>query len=220
MDIMTFSSTPSNTTAKRILLAKRLFDLACAFLGACATLPLYPIIAIAIKLDSKGPIFYEQERVGKITQSGISKFMMVKFRTMYTDAESKTGATWAKDNDPRITRVGMFLRKTRLDEIPQFWNVLKGDMSLIGPRPERPCFYGKLESQIPFFSDRTYGVLPGITGLAQVNQGYDTCIEDVRSKVGYDHSYALALMSFSSWIKMDWEIIKKTILVVVYARGR
>lgn len=93
-------------------------------------------------------------------------------------------------------------------------------MSLIGPRPERPCFYGKLESQIPFFSDRTYGVLPGITGLAQVNQGYDTCIEDVRSKVGYDHSYALALMSFSSWIKMDLEIIKKTILVVVCARGR
>lgn len=170
MDIMTFNSTLSNTRAKRILLAKRLFDLACAFLGACATLPLYPIIAIAIKLDSKGPIFYGQERVGKITQSGISKFMMVKFRTMYTDAESKTGATWGKDNDPRITRVGMFLRKTRLDEIPQFWNVLKGDMSLIGPRPERPCFYGKLESQIPFFSDRTYGVLPESQGLHKLTK--------------------------------------------------
>ncbi|BCL69969.1 sugar transferase [Vibrio nigripulchritudo] len=214
MDIMTFSVSP--TTA----LAKRVFDLGCAMVGIALTLPLFPIIALAIKLNSRGPVFYAQERVGRVTPEGSNVFNMIKFRTMYVDAEAKTGATWAQDNDPRITRVGLFLRKTRLDEIPQFWNVLKGDMSMIGPRPERPYFYNKLEPQIPFFSDRTYGVLPGITGLAQVNQGYDTCIEDVRSKVGYDHSYALALTSFLSWIQMDWEIIKKTVLVVLYARGR
>lgn len=125
MDIMTFNSTLSNTRAKRILLAKRLFDLACAFLGACATLPLYPIIAIAIKLDSKGPIFYGQERVGKITQSGISKFMMVKFRTMYTDAESKTGATYQRQRPENYTSWHV-LKENAFGRDPSILERLKG----------------------------------------------------------------------------------------------
>lgn len=145
---------------------------------------------------------------------------MIKFRTMRTDAEAASGATWAAKSDPRITRVGQFLRKTRLDELPQFINVLTGEMSLIGPRPERPGFYQKLENEIPYFVERTYGVTPGITGLAQVNQGYDTCIEDVRSKVGFDHSYALSLSSPLSWLKMDIYIIFRTLVVMVCGRGQ
>lgn len=116
--------------------------------------------------------------------------------------------------------VGRFLRKTRLDELPQFINVLRGDMSLIGPRPERPDFYQRLENDIPFFVERTYDVLPGITGLAQVNQGYDTCIEDVRSKVGFDHSYALSLSSYKSWLMTDVLIVFKTLKIMVDGRGR
>ncbi len=147
-------------------------------------------------------------------------FEIMKFRTMYCDAESRSGAVWATENDPRITPVGRFLRKTRLDELPQLFNVLKGEMSLIGPRPERPDFYQRLEQEIPYFADRTYGVLPGITGLAQINQGYDTSIEDVRRKVGFDHSYALSLNSFSNWLQTDIAIIVKTIIVMVDGRGR
>jgi lipopolysaccharide/colanic/teichoic acid biosynthesis glycosyltransferase len=147
-------------------------------------------------------------------------FEIMKFRSMYEDAETRSGAVWATQNDPRITPVGRFLRKTRLDELPQLFNVLKGEMSLIGPRPERPTFYNKLENEIPYFADRTYGVMPGITGLAQVNQGYDTCIDDVRRKVGFDHSYALSLCSVKSWIAADLSIITKTIVVMVDGRGR
>jgi len=145
---------------------------------------------------------------------------MIKFRTMRSDAELKSGAVWATKSDPRITRVGHLLRKTRLDELPQFINVLRGEMSLIGPRPERPGFYHKLEIEIPFFADRTYGVMPGITGLAQVNQGYDTSIEDVRSKVGFDHRYALALDNPLSWIKMDLDITLRTVMVMLMGRGQ
>lgn len=139
---------------------------------------------------------------------------------MYEDAETRSGAVWATENDPRITPVGRFLRKTRLDEIPQLFNVLKGEMSLIGPRPERPGFYQKLEQAIPYFADRTYGVLPGITGLAQVNQGYDTCIDDVRRKVGFDHSYALSMNSLGGWLSMDLSILTKTLIVMIDGRGR
>ena len=139
---------------------------------------------------------------------------------MQSNAESETGAVWAKKQDVRITAVGGFLRKTRLDELPQFFNVLAGEMSLIGPRPERPGFYQKLENAIPYFAERTYGVTPGITGLAQVNQGYDTCIDDVRSKVSFDHSYALSLASPISWIKMDIYIVFRTLVVMVTGRGQ
>ncbi|KJY94234.1 sugar transferase [Vibrio neptunius] len=203
-----------------IWLAKRIFDFLCAVIGLLMLSPILPAIALAIKIDSKGPIFYKQLRVGKSTPEQMMFFEIIKFRTMYVDAETRTGAVWATENDPRITPVGRFLRKTRLDEIPQLFNVIRGDMSLIGPRPERPSFYNKLETAIPYFADRTYGVMPGITGLAQVNQGYDTCIDDVRRKVGFDHSYALSLRSLKSWIVMDVSIITKTLIVMVDGRGR
>jgi lipopolysaccharide/colanic/teichoic acid biosynthesis glycosyltransferase len=188
--------------------------------GLLITLPLFPLIALAIKLNSRGPVFFKQLRIGKATLDHVVLFNMIKFRTMMNDAERESGATWAKKQDPRITTIGLFLRKTRLDELPQFINVLKGEMSIIGPRPERPGFYQQLERDIPFFAERTYGVTPGITGLAQVSQGYDTCIDDVRSKVGLDHSYGLALSGFTSWIKMDTSIILKTLAVMFMGRGQ
>lgn len=199
---------------------KRIFDFAGALFALVISLPLFPIIALAIRLESPGPVLFKQLRIGLCTPERTNLFMMIKFRTMVVDAEKTSGAVWAKKNDQRITRVGNFLRKTRLDELPQLINVLVGDMSLIGPRPERPGFYSKLEAQIPFFAERTYGVLPGITGLAQVNQGYDTCIEDVRSKVGYDHSYALALSKPGNWLRMDLFIVFKTLAVMIMGRGQ
>lgn len=210
----------NKSTRISIWAAKRLFDLFGAILGLLILMPVLPFIAVAIKTTSKGPVFYKQLRVGKSTPEKMVFFEIIKFRTMYEDAESRSGAVWATENDPRITPVGRFLRKTRLDEIPQLFNVIRGDMSLIGPRPERPSFYSKLENAIPYFADRTYGVMPGITGLAQVNQGYDTCIDDVRRKVGFDHSYALSLSSLKSWFLMDMTIISKTLLVMVDGRGQ
>nr|WP_197057812.1 sugar transferase [Vibrio variabilis] len=208
------------TTPMSIYFAKRLFDLTGSVVALILLLPILPFIAIAIKFSSPGPVFYKQLRVGKSTPEKMVFFEIIKFRTMYQDAEQRTGAVWATENDPRITPVGRFLRKTRLDEIPQLFNVIRGEMSLIGPRPERPSFYSKLENAIPFFADRTYGVMPGITGLAQVNQGYDTCIDDVRRKVGFDHSYALSLRSLRSWLAMDIDIITRTIIVMFDGRGR
>lgn len=145
---------------------------------------------------------------------------MYKFRTMRTDAEKESGPVWASKQDPRITKVGRFLRKSRLDEIPQLMNVLKGEMSIIGPRPERPGIFNKLEHEIPFYAERIYGVRPGITGLAQVFQGYDETIDDVRSKVSYDHAYAASLWSLAGWARMEAEIIVRTIGVMVGLRGR
>jgi lipopolysaccharide/colanic/teichoic acid biosynthesis glycosyltransferase len=211
---------PLTTGPAGISLAKRTFDLLITLLLLLLLLPLLPLIAVAIKLDSRGPVFYTQLRVGHYCQDKARLFHIIKFRTMYQDCEKCSGACWATENDPRITPVGRFMRKTRLDELPQLFNVLKGEMSLIGPRPERPCFYPKLESEIPFFAERTYGILPGITGLAQISQGYDTCIDDVRSKVGFDHGYALALNSFRSWLAMDMLILFKTVSVVVMGRGQ
>lgn len=207
-------------TRLSIYAAKRSFDLIGAALGLLLLLPVLPLIALAIKTTSPGPVLYRQLRVGKSTPEKMVFFEIIKFRTMYQDAETRSGAVWATENDPRITPVGRFLRKTRLDEIPQLFNVLKGEMSLIGPRPERPSFYQKLEQAIPYFADRTYGVLPGITGLAQVNQGYDTCIDDVRRKVGFDHSYALSMSSLGGWLSMDLSILTKTLIVMIDGRGR
>ncbi|MPW36432.1 sugar transferase [Vibrio sp. B1Z05] len=202
-----------------ISIGKRFFDISGSIIGIALLLPLLPVISIAILATSKGPLFYRQLRVGKSTPNEMALFEIIKFRTMYQDAEAK-GASWATQHDPRITPVGRILRKTRLDELPQLINVLKGEMSLIGPRPERPIFYKTLEDQIPFFADRTYGVLPGITGLAQVNQGYDTCIDDVRSKVGFDHSYALSHSSFLSWLSTDFHITVRTLWIMVDGRGQ
>ncbi|UGA57739.1 sugar transferase [Vibrio sp. VB16] len=205
---------------REIYIGKRIFDILIATYTLLLLLPLFPVVALFIKGTSKGPIFYKQLRVGKCTSETITFFEIIKFRTMYQNAEASSGAVWAVDNDPRITPVGRFMRKTRIDEIPQLINVLKGEMSLIGPRPERPSFYQKLNQAIPFFVERTYGVLPGITGLAQVNQGYDTCIDDVRRKVGFDHSYALAITSVYQWVVIDSTILLKTISVVFNGRGR
>ena len=209
-----------NLYQHKVSRAKRTFDFVVSLVALIILSPVFPIIALAIVLTSRGPVLYRQLRVGKSTPEKMEIFEIMKFRSMYEDAESRSGAVWATQNDPRITPVGRFLRKSRLDEIPQLFNVLKGEMSLIGPRPERPTFYTKLENEIPYFADRTYGVMPGITGLAQVNQGYDTCIEDVRRKVGFDHSYALSLCSVKSWIATDLSIITKTIVVMVDGRGR
>lgn len=199
---------------------KRLSDIVFSVLALVLLLPLWPLIALAIKMDSKGPVFFSQLRVGNYNQDQAYLFNMIKFRSMRCDAEKKTGATWARKVDPRVTRVGNFLRKSRLDELPQLINVLKGDMSLIGPRPERPGFYQLLEDKIPFYAERTYGLRPGITGLAQVNQGYDSCIEDVRNKVAFDHSYALSMSNFSSWLKTDFEIACRTVWVMLRGRGQ
>ncbi len=199
--------------------SKRLFDIVCglaAFLVLCV---LYVPLAIAIKLSSPGPVFYRQMRVGRITPRFTGLFWLIKFRTMRQDAEAKSGPVWASDNDPRITALGRFMRKTRLDEIPQCINVLRGEMSIVGPRPERPSFFRRLESEIPFYIERTYGLRPGITGLAQINQAYDQNIEDVRNKVLYDHTYALRLSRWKDWLISDLGIIVRTAAVVVTGRG-
>jgi len=199
---------------------KRQLDIIVSGLALVLVAPILPIIALLIKLDSRGPILFRQMRVGSYNKDRVELFEMIKFRSMYSDAEKSTGAVWAQKADPRITSIGLFLRKTRLDELPQLVNVLKGDMSIIGPRPERPGFYQMLEASIPFYADRTYGLRPGITGLAQVYQGYDASIEDVRSKVAYDHSYALALNSIPGWLMTDLKIVFMTMWVVVRGRGQ
>lgn len=189
--------------------AKRLMDIFASIAILTVSLPLWVFVAIAIKVNSPGPLVYWQERVGKNGKI----FRMHKFRSMYQDAESRTGPVWATTNDPRITPVGRFLRKTRLDEIPQFYDVMRGDMSLVGPRPERPHFVEKLSLEIPLYK-RRLTVKPGITGWAQIKQGYDTSIEDVKSKVRYDLFY-IENMSF----RMDLKILLMTFYVMLAGKG-
>lgn len=199
---------------------KRLLDVTLASAGLIVTSPLFPIIALAITLESRGPIFFKQLRIGQSLPNRTDIFMMIKFRSMTFNAESETGPALATKNDVRITLIGKLLRKTRLDEIPQFINVIRGDMSMIGPRPERPSFCQKLEREIPYFTDRTYGIKPGITGLSQVHQGYDECLNDVKNKLGYDLSYSLSINSICSWLKMDIGIVFATIKVMLLGRGQ
>ncbi|MGE5316234.1 MAG: undecaprenyl-phosphate glucose phosphotransferase [Acidobacteriota bacterium] len=189
--------------------AKRIVDIVVSLSVLVVSSPLWIAIGIAIKLDSPGPVVYSQERVGKDEKL----FKMHKFRSMRADAESKSGPVWAPKNDTRVTRIGKFLRKTRLDEIPQFINVLAGEMSLVGPRPERPFFVEKLSKEIPLYK-RRLAVRPGITGWAQIKQGYDTSIDDVRSKVRYDLFY-IENMSF----RMDIKILLTTVYVMVAGKG-
>ncbi len=192
------------------------FSITCLFL----TLPLFVIIAIMIKTTSPGNVFYCQLRVGKIKSGKVHNFNMIKFRTMVNNAEASSGAVWATSNDNRLTFVGRLLRKTRLDELPQFINVIKGEMSLIGPRPERPEIVINLEKEIPFYSESTFDMTPGITGLAQVYQGYDTCIDDVKTKIAYDFAYSLSLTKLHRWLLMDLKIIFKTLLIMILGRGQ
>lgn len=203
-----------------IRFGKRAVDIAAALLGLALTLPLWPFLALAIKLDSPGPVLFRQLRIGEARPDRVAMFFMLKFRSMRADAEKASGAVWAQKRDPRITRMGAFLRKSRLDELPQLINVLRGDMSLIGPRPERPGFYRRLNAAIPFFAERTGGLKPGITGLAQVNQGYDATLDDVRRKVAWDHAYALRLTSLRAWLAADLGIAFRTLAVMAGGRGQ
>jgi len=180
-------------------------------------LPVILLVALLIKLDSPGPVFYRQQRVGldrrdpgtrgpaggrRVSDIGGLPFEILKFRSMRLDAEKDSGPIWAQDNDPRITRVGRILRRTRLDELPQFWNVLKGEMSIVGPRPERPSFVQQLREEIGHYPLR-HQVPPGITGWAQVNRRPDQSVEDVRIKVDYDLEYLQRRsLWFDIWIML------------------
>lgn len=188
---------------------KRLMDIVISFIFLVITLPVSLITAVAIKIDSKGPIFYKQERSGMNGRI----FNMIKFRSMVKDAEKKSGPVWSTKDDPRITRVGKLIRKVRIDEIPQMVNVLKGDMSLVGPRPERPYFVEQLAKEIPLYK-RRLRVRPGITGWAQVKHKYDETIEDVKTKLRYDLFY-IENMS----LRNDFKILFRTIFVVLFGKG-
>lgn len=187
---------------------KRAMDVALAALGLLLALPLLLIAAIAVKLDSPGPVLYAQERAGAFGKP----FRILKLRSMRTDAEAH-GAVWAAEGDPRVTRVGRLLRQTRIDEIPQLWNVLVGEMSLVGPRPERPVFLDQLERSIPFFRRRLC-MKPGITGHAQVRARYGASVEDALEKLEYDLFY---IKTFSLWF--DLSILIDTVKVVLLRIG-
>ncbi len=190
-------------------------DIIFSTIGLLLLLPLWPIIILAIKLETKGPVLFFQERVGLDGRN----IRMMKFRTMFTDAEKHTGPVWATENDQRVTRVGAFLRKTRLDEVPQLIHVLKGEMSLVGPRPERPFFVDRFAAKIPFYEERMMNVKPGITGLAQIYSGYDTSIESVKEKLMYDHGYGVCLTRFKCFLIVDFSILLATIKVVFTGKG-
>ena len=189
--------------------AKRLIDVIAAGVGLLLALPIMAIVAVAVKLTSAGPAVYRQERVGQYGRV----FTVLKFRSMRQDAESATGAVWAAKNDNRVTPIGRFLRKSRLDELPQLINVIKGDMSLVGPRPERPEFVRQLTAQIPFYGQR-HVLRPGLTGWAQVRYTYGSSVEDAMEKLQYDLFYIKNLS-----IPYDLFIIFSTIKTVILRRG-
>ncbi len=188
---------------------KRLFDLALASIGFALAAPLTLLTALAVYVDSDGPILYCQERVGENGRT----FTVYKFRSMRADAESAGGPVWAQSNDGRVTRVGRIIRMTRLDELPQLWNVLRGDMSFVGPRPERPLLVEQLAREIPFYQQR-HSVKPGVTGWAQIKYEYCSSIEDAMEKLLYDLFY---IKNFS--LSLDLFIIFETIKTVVLRRG-
>ncbi len=219
---------------------KRTLDVTGAVMGLLLTSPCFVILPLLIKLDSSGPVFYAQARVGENRRRprrhgegnghpcpSVERrpgdrrshdapgrtFRMIKFRTMRHEAEKDSGPVWATRDDPRVTRLGRILRKSRLDEIPQFVNVLVGDMSLVGPRPERPSFVRQLMTSVKGY-DQRLTVRPGITGLAQVRNGYDTSVNSVARKVELDLEY---IGNWSLWL--DLKILCKTLVVVVTGRG-
>ena len=189
---------------------KRLIDIFSALVWIVVLSPIWLTVAIAIKLDTPGSVFYPQERIGLKGR----RFILYKFRSMIQGAEDKTGPVWAEEEDPRITKVGKVLRRFRLDEVPQFINVLKGDMSLIGPRPERPHFVQQLMEQFPFYHRRFY-IRPGITGWAQIKHSYDSSIEDVREKLKYDFFYIENLS-----LGLDLKIMLSTLGVMLSGKGQ
>ena len=216
---------------------KKSLDIVVAVILLIVASPLFLIIPILIKLDSPGPVFYIQERIGQNRRRRSRRsnhvvtsenrrgrerrredhlgrpFRVIKFRTMVNNAEAKTGAVWATKNDTRITKLGKFLRKTRIDEVPQLINVLKGEMAMVGPRPERPVFVKDLSTKVPNYVERLK-VKPGITGRSQVDNGYDSSIESVVKKVEYDVDY---IRNWNIW--SDIKILMKTVVVVITGKG-
>lgn len=236
-----------------VRLTKRAIDLLLSSIGLLLLGVLFPLIALAIRVDSKGPILYKQRRAGGLKgrtatgQARFAAFDMLKFRSMRIDAEKTTGAVLAEENDPRITRVGRFLRKSRLDELPQLWNVFLGQMSIVGPRPERPELLENLALAIPFFEERMRDAKPGITGLAQVSLDYSgraprgsavsdlqgsllnpygfeeargALADDMRTKLLFDLAYVAALEHFTTYLVMELTVIAKTPLVMLRGLGR
>ncbi|MFW6347694.1 MAG: undecaprenyl-phosphate glucose phosphotransferase [Cyclonatronaceae bacterium] len=189
---------------------KRIMDIVLSSLILLLSLPVMLLVGLLIRLSSKGPAVFAQERIGLHGQP----FVMYKFRSMYVDAEEKTGPTWARGNDPRITPLGLWLRKLRLDELPQLLNVLKGDMSLVGPRPERAYFVNQFKKQIPLYS-RRLRVRPGITGWAQVKWKYDETFDDVVEKTKYDLFYVENIS-----LKMDLKILINTLFTMLAGKGQ
>lgn len=189
---------------------KRTIDMVISLTMLITLLPLIILVGIIIKLDSKGPIIFSQERIGQDRKP----YMVHKFRSMRSDAEKSTGPVWAQANDDRITKIGHFIRKTRIDEIPQLLNVLKGEMSFVGPRPEREHFVKQLEKIIPFYGER-FTVKPGLTGWAQVSYGYGATVEDAIEKLNYELFY-IKNMS----ILLDIMIVARTVKTVVFGKGR
>ncbi len=191
------------------LFLKRLVDFVASGVGIVVAFPVWLVVPLAIKLDSPGPVFFRQERVGE----GGRRFEVLKFRSMRSDAEAGTGPVWAREGDARVTRVGRFIRKTRIDEIPQLINVLRGEMSFVGPRPERPFFVEQLTEKVPYYVQR-HTVKPGVTGLAQVKYPYGASVEDALEKLRYDLYYVKHL---GFW--MDLSIIFETVKVVLFGKG-
>lgn len=237
----------------KVKVVKRAMDLAIAGGGLLAAAPVLGALAAAVKLTSKGPVFYAQVRAGAVQDAlsdavtNVPTFKMYKFRSMVQDAEKGTGAVLAAKSDPRVTPIGKFLRRTRLDEIPQLFNVLKGDMSIVGPRPERPEILSNLALAIPFFEERMRMVKPGITGLAQVELSYTgemserselhkyadqllnpfkvegaegALADDMRTKLLFDVAYSARLEDFRSFLATDLSIIFRTPLVMILGKGR
>jgi sugar transferase (PEP-CTERM system associated) len=190
-------------------MAKRVFDLIASSVLLVLTVPLVMLTALVIKLESKGPAFYRQTRVGLFGQ----EFDILKLRSMRTDAEASGEAKWAEKDDPRITRVGRVIRTLRIDELPQVWTVLKGEMSFVGPRPERPTFVAELAQQMPYYHER-HMVKPGITGWAQINYPYGASMQDARAKLEYDLYYAKNYTPF-----LDLVILLQTFRVVLFSQG-
>ncbi len=191
------------------LAIKRSLDLAFSVIGLLVSLPIMALVALAVRLDSKGPIIYRQKRVGL----GGRSFEVLKFRSMRADAEEANGAQWASKDDPRTTRVGRFIRKFRLDELPQFINVIRGEMSFVGPRPERPVFVEQLRKEISYYDER-HSVRPGLTGWAQVEYPYGSTVEDAFRKLEYDLFYLKNMSIF-----FDCAIVLKTIRTVLTGTG-
>jgi lipopolysaccharide/colanic/teichoic acid biosynthesis glycosyltransferase len=220
-------STPSIVVRDRSEIANRCVNVALASASLIVLSPVIVLVALAVKLTSRGPIVYSQTRVGldrrrhvidalysnrKQDQGGMI-FTIYKFRTMRVDAERHSGAVWATRNDPRVTRLGRILRRTRLDELPQLVNVLKGDMNIVGPRPERPSIFVRLREDLPDYRLRQR-TRPGITGWAQINHSYDTSIDDVRAKIRYDLEYLER-----QCLAEDLKIMVKTVPVMLFSRS-